>query len=379
VSLSLLLLIGAGLFARSLRNLESIDTGFLRQSVLRFKLNTDSSGYQEDPRLVSLYQKIEQRLESMAGVKAASFSFFSFNEGNWTAGISLPGANQLSERDRQVHGNVVGPRFFETMGLPMLIGRRFGPQDTASSPKVAVINEAWVHHFWPHDYPLGKRFGLDGDQQKPDVEVIGVVKNAKYQSVRENVPPMMYLPFTQRAQYLNDLEVNVTGDPLVMIPRIRQALAEVEPNLPVSDVATMAAVVDQSLARELLIAKLSGFFGLLALALACVGLYGTMSYAVARRTNEIGIRMALGAPRGLVLRQVLRESLLLVAIGAACGIPVAFAAQRLIAGLLFGLKTADPFTFVSATAALALVALLAAYVPARRASRVDPMVALRHE
>jgi ABC-type antimicrobial peptide transport system permease subunit len=171
----------------------------------------------------------------------------------------------------------------------------------------------------------------------------------------------------------------VAGDPAPMIPRIRQALAEVERNLPISDVTTMAEVVDRSLAREMLIARLSGFFGLLALALACVGLYGTMSYAVARRTNEIGIRMALGAQRTAVLWHVLRESLLLVAIGAGCGIPIALGAQRLIAGLLFGLKPADPVTFLSATAVLALVALFAAYLPARRASRVDPMVALRYE
>jgi predicted permease len=379
VALSLLLLIGAGLFLRSLRNLENIDTGFVRESVLRFSLDTDSSGYQEDQRLLNLYQRIEQRLESIAGVRAASFSFFSFNEGQWSTPISMPGANQLSDRDREVHGNVVGPKHFEAMGLPVLAGRGFGPQDTTTGPKVAVVNEAWVRRFSPHEYPLGKRFRLESDDHKADIEVVGVVKNSKYENVREETPPMVYFPFTQRIQYLNDLEVRVAGDPAPMIPRIRQALAEVERNLPIGDVTTMAEVVDRSLARELLIARLSGFFGLLGLALACVGLYGTMSYAVARRTNEIGIRMALGAQRTALLWHVLHESLRLVVIGAVCGIPIALGAQRLIAGLLFGLKPADPVTFLSATVVLALVALFAAYLPARRASRVDPMVALRYE
>jgi predicted permease len=312
-------------------------------------------------------------------VRAASFSFFSFNEGAWTSPIWLPGANRLSDLEREVHGNVVGPKHFEAMGLPVLTGRGFGPQDTATAPKVAVVNEAWVRRFSPHEYPLGKRFRQDSDDHHAGIEVVGVVKNSKYENVREETPPMVYFPFTQRIQYLNDLEVRVAGDPSPMIPRIRQALAEVERNLPISDVTTMAEVVDRSLAREMLIARLSGFFGLLALALACVGLYGTVSYAVARRTNEIGIRMALGAQRTAVLWHVLRESLLLVAIGGGCGIPIALGAQRLIAGLLFGLKPADPVTFLSATAVLALVALFAAYLPARRASRVDPMVALRYE
>lgn len=379
VALSLLLLIGAGLFVRSLRNLENIETGFARESVLLFKVDTDSSGYKEDAGLASLYQKTEQRLEAIAGVRAASFSMFAFNEGEWSTSILLPGASQLSERDREVHGNVIGPKHFEAMGLPVLTGRGFGPQDTASAPKVAVVNEAWVRRFSPGEYPLGKHFRLEGEEHRADVEVIGVVKDSKYENVREKTPPMIYLPFTQRIQYLDDLEVRVTGNPATVIPRIRQALAEVERNLPITDVATMGEVVDRSLARERLIAKLSGFFSLLALALECVGLYGTMSYAVARRTNEIGIRMALGAQRTNVLWVVLRESLLLVAIGVGCGIPIALWAQRFLVSLLFGLKPADPSTIVSATALLALVVLLAAYLPARRASRVDPLVALRYE
>jgi predicted permease len=315
----------------------------------------------------------------MSGVRAASFSFFSFNQGRWSTSILLAGANQLAEKDRGVSCNVVGDRYFETMGLPVLTGRGFGPQDVNSAPKVAVVNETWVRRFSPEGYPVGRHFQLDGDDHHTDFEVVGVVKNSKYESVREDPLPMVYFPVAQRVQYLNDLEVRVAGDPAPLIPRIRQALAEVAPTLPINYVTTMAVMVDRSLARERLIAKLSGFFGLLALALACVGLYGTMSYAVARRTNEIGIRMALGAPRTAVLWLVLRESLLLVSLGAGCSMAIALWAQRFIASLLFGLKPADPVTVLAAVATLLAVSFAAAFLPARKAARVDPMVAVRYE
>ncbi|HLY16099.1 MAG TPA: ABC transporter permease [Bryobacteraceae bacterium] len=379
VALSLLLLIGAGFFLRSLRNLEKIDTGFLRESVLMFRIDTDGSGYKEDARLLDLYQKVEQRLTSVPGVRAASFSMFGFNEGAWTTPITMSGGAQLSDRDREIHGNVVGPMHFEAMGLPLLAGRGFSPQDSGTAPRVAVVNQAWARHFSPRGSVIGERFTLDGSRHKADIQVVGVVKDSKYESVREKTPPMAYFPIAQRIQYLSDLEVRVSGDPAPLVPRLRQAIAEVDRNLPINDVTTMTEVVDRSLTREHLIARLSGFFGLLALALACVGLYGTMSYAVARRTNEIGIRMALGARRITVLWFVLREAIQLVAMGVGCGIPIALWAQRYIASLLFELKPADPAIIVSAAGLMALVAMLAAYLPAHRASRVDPTVALRYE
>jgi len=379
VALSLVLLTGAVLFARTLANLLTVDAGFREDNILIATFDMSPLNVPVARRL-AMKKEIVDRLKDVPGVESAAevgivpLSGASMSNRVWTEG-----------EDRQSgfdpNFNWTGDGYFKTLGTPLLAGRDFDQQDTPSSPKVAVVNQEFARRLGKGSSPVGLRIRRQATPQEPETvfAIVGVVKNSKYENVREETPPMVYFPFTQRIQYLNDLEVRVAGDPAPMIPRVRQALAELERNLPIRDVTTMAEVVDRSLARELLTARLSGFFGLLALALACVGLYGTMSYAVARRTNEIGIRMALGAPRTAVLWHVLRESLLLVAIGAGCGLPIALGAQRLIAALLFGLKPADPVTFLSATAVLALVALFAAYLPARRASRVDPMVALRYE
>jgi predicted permease len=380
VSLSLVLLIGAGLFLHTLAKLAQVDTGFNKENVLLFTIDPPAVGYKEDARLANLYQQIEKRVSAEPGVRAASISFFTFNQGEWTGRVSIPGRAPASENDTETTNNVVGPAYFAAMGIPVLVGRVFGPQDTATSAKVAVINETMAQRFFPGVSPVGLKFGLGTDPtHSNDIEVVGVVKDAKYEDLRERPLPAAYFPYAQSVSYFNSLEVRYSGDPKAIIAEVRRAIGEVDRTLPVSYQSTLAQLVDQSIASQSLIAELITFFGLLAVFLACIGIYGLMSYAVTRRTNEIGIRMALGAARSKVLWLVMRESLILVGIGLAIGLPAALAAERLISKMLFGLQPVDPLSIIGAATLLLALAVLAGYLPARKASRVDPMVALRYE
>jgi predicted permease len=380
VALSLSLLIGAGLFLRTLVNLSNVDTGFNKENVLMFGIDPPSVGYKEDLRLVNLYQQIEQRVSALPGVSAASISFFTFDQGEWTDSVSVIGRTPTPEDDMAATHNVVGPGYFAAMGIPVLVGRVFGPQDTGASPKVAIINETFARWYLPGGSPIGRHFGLGGDPaHSNDIEVVGVVKNAKYQDLRERPFPAAYYPYAQHVQYLNDFEVRYSGRPDVIISEVRQAIGQVDHSLPVVHEGTMVEQVNRSLAGQTLIARLSTFFGVLAAFLACIGIYGLMSYAVTRRTNEIGIRMALGAERSGVLWMVMRESLTLVAVGVAIGIPAALAAGRLVSSVLYDTKATDPVTITASALVMIAVAALAGYLPARRAAKVDPMVALRYE
>ena len=380
VALSLVLLIGAGLFLRTLVKLAQVDTGFNKDNVLLFGIDPPAVGYKEDSRLVSLYQQIEQRVSAEPGVRAASISFFTFNQGAWDDPVVVQGRSPLSGIDNDVIHNVVGPGYFSTLGIPLLVGRVFGGHDTATSPKVAVINETMARQFFPGGSPIGRRFGIGDDpKHSNDIEVVGVVKDAKYMSLRERLWPAAYYPYTQRMGYYYNFEVRYSGNPQAIIAEVRNAIGEVDRSLPVSYQSTLAQQVEHSIASQTLIARLSSFFGLLAVLLACVGIYGLMSYAVTRRTNEIGVRMALGAGRLSVLWMVMRESLILVGIGLVMGLPLALAGERLITKLLFGLEPTDPLSLVGAAIVLLALALVAGYLPARKASRVDPMVALRYE
>ena len=379
VALSLVLLVGAGLFVRTLVNLQRVDTGFNQEQVLLFKIDTDSIGLKEDSSLVKLYRDVEERVGSIPGVRAASFSMFAFNQGGWTTPVSTRGDSSSPRTQQSIRNNSVGPDFFEAMGLPLLAGRNFGAQDTETSPKVAVISEEMARQLFPGSSPLGKRFGIGGPEHSEDMEVIGVVRDAKYGELTEETKPMAYYPYSQSINYLSNLEVNFSGEPGAILAETRRAIKEVNRDLPIVEAVRMSEHVARSLVQQKLIARLASFFGFLALLLACIGLFGIMSYTVAKRTNEIGIRMALGAGRGDVLRLVFREGLTPVVIGVAIGLPAAIMGGRLITSLLFGLTPADPLTIGVASLLLLAVAAFAGYLPARKASRVDPMTALRCE
>jgi predicted permease len=266
--------------------------------------------------------------------------------------------------------------------MPVLRGRAIDADDTATARKVVVVNQALADHFFPQGDAIGHRFKVADPSVKGEWEIVGIVRDAKYNGPREEQQRMVYLPVMQLTEddnYAYWLQVQTMQDPALMAGAVRAALAQIDPNLPVLDIKTVGEQVDLRMDNERFISQLSSFFSLLALLLACIGLYGVMNYDVARRTNEIGVRMALGAQTNGVLWLVLKESMVLLTIGIAAGIPAAIAATRLLQSQLFGLSTHDPATFAMAVFGVAVVTLLAAYFPALRAAKVDPMVALRYE
>jgi predicted permease len=380
VALSLLLLVGAGLFVRTLINLQRIPSGFNQENAMLFMVDTSATGYKEkDPKLPALLREVEEKVKAIPGVQAASFAFFTFHQGVWTSPAYTRDQPELAPESRTIRNNIVGPDFFAAMGIPLVAGRGFGPQDTANSQKVAIISEAMAQRFFPSGSAVGKRFGLDKPDATEAIEIIGVVKDAKFGNLTEEAVPIAFYPHSQLPDVLGNLVVRFSGPESAIVPQVRQTIRQVNNNLPIDDVVSLSDHVGRSLVQQKLIARLAAFFGLLALLLACVGLYGVMSYGVARRTNEIGIRMALGAQGRSVLWLVLREALLLVVIGLVVGVLASLAVTKTAASLLYELKPNDPLTIVLATLLLTAVAVLAGYLPARRAARVDPMVALRDE
>jgi predicted permease len=375
VAMSLVLLVGAGLFVRTLRNLNRIDAGFDRENLLIFRMNTRY----EASRRANLYQQMTERIAALPGVRAVSSSrdplmAFIYNGDS----ITVPGYTPRADEDLNVRTVEVAPNFLATMGIPLPLGREFTPQDNQQAPNVAVISQALAARFYPNQNPLGQRFIIHG----AEMQIIGVSRDAKYGGIREAIVPVVYLPYLQNHPALPSemsFAVRTVGDPAAAVAAIRQTVQSIDRNLPIYDVRTQSELIALSFAKERLFASLSGFFGLLALALVSIGLYGVMSYTVARRTHEIGIRMSLGARGADILRMVLGESLLLVLLGSVIGLAAALATTRLIAGMLFGLTPADPLTIAMATLLLLAVAALAGWLPARRAARVDPLTALRRE
>jgi predicted permease len=380
MALSLLLLIGAGLFLRTLNNLQRVAPGFNTQNLLLFRVDPRLSGYQGE-RLAQLYQRMFDRIEAVPGVRSVTFSRHPLLAGSsGRRGFYLAGQNADRNNPLSANIHIVRANFFETMEIPFHLGRSLSPQDNASAPSVAVINQTLARRFFPDENPVGKRIRFNPD--RPDeVEIVGVTQDAKYTSLRDEIPPTIYVPWLQILPGLGQMnfEVRTAGEPTSFLAAIRQAAHDVDGNLPLFDVKTQVEQASQSLAQELLFAALLSFFGALALALAALGLYGVLAHSIAQRTREIGVRMALGAEARHVLRLVIGQGMLLVCVGIAAGLILAYWLTKWLSGWLYGVGGADPLTYGAIASLLAVVALLACWIPARRATKVDPMTALRCE
>jgi predicted permease len=369
----------AGLLLRTLRNLERQELGFENRNLLLVEFLPEAAGYKPQ-QLSSLYGKILNRVEALPGVRSATLSSVPvIHKGQGGSPISIPGYAASPGETVDTLDSDVGPRYFETVGIPVLLGRAIGPQDTATSAKAVVVNESFANHFFPHGDAIGRSFTIWDPGLPGSWEIVGVVRDAKYSGPRETPQRMIYLPLFQTGGYAHSLQLRTVGDPAHAGEEVRRALARVDPNLAVLKMVTIRQEVNHLMDQEQLISQLCSWFAVLALLLTSIGLYGVMTYNVARRTHEIGVRMALGAQNRAVQWMILRESLLLLGIGVVVGVPATMAATRLVGAQLFGLTPSDPPTFIVAILAISTVALLAAYFPARRATRVDPMVALRDE
>jgi predicted permease len=389
VALAIVVLVGAGLLVRTLENLRSIDVGFDSHNVVIFNIDLTLAGY-KDTQIDSFYRDLQGRLSETPGVKSVSYSSLPLLSGSlMMTDFHWPGTPQ----DRESNANVlnVGPDFFTTMQIPFLGGRGFNASDYAlaasnegptptGAPTPVIVNQAFVAKYLGKENPMGKRFGesaaKDEGPNNAGYEIIGVVRDAKYNSLRQEISPTMYAPQSGSGA---TFEVRTAADPQALLPAIRHVVAQLNENLPLFQVTTESQQIDRLLFQERLVARLSAFFGLLALVLACIGLYGLLSYEVSRRTREIGIRMALGAQEGDVLRLVVKQGFALAVVGAAVGMGVALGVTRYLTSMLYGVHANDPVTIGAVAVLLGLVALAACYIPARRATRVDPMVALRYE
>jgi predicted permease len=380
VAISLVLLIGAGLFVRTLRNLQQVELGFNQENLLLFSLQPRSNGYKDD-QLIPFYQQVFARLEALPERPAVTFAQFPL-VAHFVNNLSLilPGETAQSGVEHSTNKQVVRENYFQTMGIQLKRGRSFTEQDSQNTAKVAVISESLAQQFFPDEDPIGKFVGFDA-ATAGKVEIIGIVNDIKYNSQRDEKEPMIYTPWLQERTQIGDMSfaLRTTGDPTALIASVRQVLNEVDSNLPVKDVKTQVMQTEETLAEERLYANMLGFFALLALLLAAIGLYGVMAYSVAQRTREIGIRMALGAQTGDVLRLVIWQGMRLVLVGIVIGAIGAYALKQLIVSQLYGVEAADPVTFALVGGLLTGIALFACWVPAWRASRVDPMIALRYE
>jgi predicted permease len=389
VALAIVVLVGAGLLVRTLANLRNVDVGFDSHNILIFGIDPTLIGY-KDPQIDSFYRDLQGRLSETLGVKSASYSMMPLlSNGLMITMFHWPGTPQDQMSEADMLG--VGPNFFETLHIPFLAGRGFNASDfelsasnsgatPTSAPTPVIVNQTFVEKYLGKENALGKQFGQAeanaNGPGSPGYEIIGVVRDAKYNSLRREIHAMMYTPQSAGGA---SFELRTAADPQAILPLIREVVAQVNTNLPLFEVKTESEQIDRLLFQERLVARLSGFFGLLALVLACVGLYGLLSYEVSRRTREIGIRMALGGQPVSVLKLVLREGIVLAIVGAAVGIGVALCVMRYLTSMLYAVHTNDPPTMIAVAVLLTLVALAACYIPARRAMRVDPMVALRHE
>jgi predicted permease len=379
VSLSVLLLAGAGLFARSLYNLKELNPGFQADQLLGFSIDPSLSGYSRE-RSIAVFQQLQDQLAQLPEVHAATASVLPImTDSNWSSTVKIEGHQPKEGEDMNPDVDAVGPGYFSTMGQPLIAGREFTIKDGDTAPKVAILNETMAKMYFRANGALGHHIGWGRDKTL-DIEIVGVVKDAKMSTLRGEIRRYVYTPFTQERELGGmTFYVRARGTADSVATSVRAAARRVDPNLPLFDMKTMTQTMDESLFIERMVAALSLAFGGLATLLAAIGLYGVMSYSVSRRTREIGIRMALGAERGSVIWLVLSEVATMVGLGVAVGVPLALGLSRLVQSQLFGLSAHDPLALVAAACVLTLIALVAGYIPARRATRVDPMLALRYE
>ncbi len=382
IGLSLLLVVGAGLFVRTVSNLHSTNLGFNQKNLLLFSLDAKQSGY-KDAALAQFYGDLLNQFRRIPGVQNAGLSQFSLVSNYWNStNVRIPGA-PAAAKDNQPETCVstVDAQYLPTMQIPILMGRGFEERDL-TSPRVAIATEAFVKKFFPNQNPLGHRIGLNNDKSPADIEIVGVARTALYNSVKEKeTPPVLYIPYTQDLEQLSgaSFQLRAAGDALSLVPAVRKIVHEASPNVPLANVKTQVAQIDETISEERTFARLCSGFAFLALLIACVGLYGTMAYTVARRTGEIGVRMALGAVRRSIVWMVLREVLAVSAAGVIGGIAAAWVTTRLLESYLFGVQQHDPTVLAAAVLILILAAVAAGFAPAWRAARIDPLVALRHE
>jgi len=383
IALSLLLVLGAALFVRTLVNLHSVEIGFNQENLLTFWLDASQAGY-KDSMLKALYARLDERFRALPGVRAATASdMLLVSDGNSRTSVTLPGTlKQESHGGSRTSLISVGPTFFGTMQIPILLGRSINSRDVDGAPLAAVVNEVFAKQYLTNQNPVGQHFELHAGQTA-NLTIVGVAKNARYNSLKQAIPPVVYTSYLQNAIKRPPtgmfFELRTAANPLTLSVTVRKIVHQIAPGVPVTSMMTQSQVIDNTIVQERTFVDLCTAFAVLALVIACVGLYGTMAYAVLRRTNEIGIRIALGAERWQIIWMVLREVLVLVASGLAIGLLCAWSALSTIQSYVFGMKPADPLATLLAAGILITASVLAAFAPALRASQVDPMTALRHE
>jgi predicted permease len=397
VTVSILLLVGAGLFIRTLRNLRLVDLGLKAESVVAFNLQPGIAGY-TPTRVIPLYKSLLDRLRAQPGVQSVAFAYMGLLEGNeWDSTVTVEGYQAAQGEQMNPYCNAVSPGYFKTMGIPILAGREFddrdqGPQGVDGAPprggdtfdngyRHVIVNESFAKKYFAGREAVGRHIGFGGNPGTPTpIEIVGVVRDSKYTGVRDEIPRQAFFPvYEDRIPGSVVVYVRTTDDPTAAFGAAQRTVRELDANLPVYNLRTLERQIDRSLLVERFIATLSSAFGALATLLAVIGLYGVMAYTVARRTREIGVRMALGAVQGDVIWLVMREVLTLVSLGLAIGLAAAWGLNRLVGNQLYGISATDPATIVAAVALLGVVAALAGYIPARRATRVNPVTALRYE
>jgi predicted permease len=384
ITLGVLVLMAASLLVRSLQNLQETDLGYSRDQLLLVPMDLVASGY-NGPAIPNVTQDLLRQFAILPGVRGVTASYNGLFSGSESADVvHIDGVSSENQKDNVVTEDGVGPNYFGTIGAPIILGRDITPQDFSMAAHVAVVNETFAKFYFPERSPLGHKIAIqDSDHpDRPPYEIVGVARDVHDHSVRDAVRRRMYAPLTSANFAESDtvnFEIRAVGNPQMLINSVRSAMRALNPDLVVSDIETAGELVNHTLTSQALVAKLYAFFGVLVLILVCVGLYGSMAYNVAARTREIALRMALGAPRSNLIWMVVREAWLVLAIGLSVGLPVGIAATHLFKAMLFGVGKSDPFSIASAILALIAVCVTAAIVPVRRATHVDPMVALRHE